>query len=144
MPHLLDTTEYLDTVCQLLSDGQHQVTVPVTGGSMVPFLHSGDTAFLDPLPPKLRRGDIVLYRRANGDYVLHRICRIRRDGSFVMVGDAQQRLEILPSRDMIHGFVGSVRHKDQLLTPKSFRWQLYRHIWLWLLPCRHFLMALKK
>lgn len=144
MPHLLDTTEYLDTVCQLLADGQTQVTVPVTGGSMVPFLHSGDTAYLDPLPVTLKRGDIVLYRRANGDYVLHRICRIRSDGSFLIAGDAQQRLEILPDRSYLRGIVSAVRHGGKLLTPGSLRWQLYRHIWRWLLPLRHRLMALKK
>ena len=144
MSHLLDTTEYLDTVCQLLQEGHRNVTVPVTGGSMVPFLHSGDTAYLDPLPKKLRRGDIVLYRRRNGDYVLHRIFKIRRDGSYLMAGDAQERIEILPSRAQIHGIVGAVRHKDQLITPKHFYWQIYRHLWLFLLPVRHWLMALKK
>lgn len=144
MPHLIDTTEYLDTVCQLLAEGQRQVVVPVTGGSMVPFLHSGDTAFLDPLPQKLQRGDIVLYRRANKDYVLHRIYKICPDGSFVMLGDAQQQLEYLVDRSAMCGIVLFVRHKEKLLTPKHLRWRFYRHIWPILRPWRYWLMSLKK
>jgi len=43
MPWILDTREYLDTVCELLKQGESSVAVPVAGGSMIPFLHHGDT-----------------------------------------------------------------------------------------------------
>ena len=142
MAIVLDTTAYLDTVCELLRQGQQHVAIPVTGGSMVPFLHSGDMAYLDLPDSPLKKGDIVLYTRENGRYILHRIKKIRKDGSFVMVGDAQQELEILPRRELIHARVTSARHCGKLIRPGQPRWWFYRNIWLNIVPLRHFLMAL--
>jgi hypothetical protein len=142
MAKVLDTNAYLDTVCELLRQGQKQVAIPVTGGSMVPFLHSGDMAYLDLPDGPLKKGDIVLYTRENGRYILHRIKKIRKDGSFVMVGDAQQELEILPRRELIHARVTSARHCGKLIRPGQPRWWFYRNIWLNIVPLRHFLMAL--
>lgn len=142
MARVLDTTAYLDTVCELLRQGQQHVAIPVTGGSMVPFLHSGDMAYLDLPDGPLKKGDIVLYTRENGRYILHRIKKIRKDGSFVMVGDAQQELEILPRRELIHARVTSARHCGKLIRPGQPRWWFYRNIWLNIVPLRHFLMVL--
>ena len=36
---------------------------------------------------------MVLYRRQNGAYVLHRIAAIGADGTYMMCGDAQTVLE---------------------------------------------------
>ena len=143
MAVVLDTNEYLDTVCQLLAQGHTSVAVPVKGGSMVPFLHNGDTVYLDIPHRPLKRGDIVLYTRGSGCYVLHRIYKVCRDGSFLLVGDAQEALERLPAREQIHAIVTSARHKDRLLHPRSLRWWVYGHVWLWLLPLRHWLMDLR-
>lgn len=142
MPYVVDTQAFLDVVCDLLHDGQLHVAVPVTGSSMVPFLHDGDTVHLDLPDSPLKKGDIVLYTRFNGRYILHRIQKILPDGGFVMVGDAQQDLEYLPHRDMIHARVTSAVHKGKLTHPGKPRWWLYQHVWLWLLPVRHRLMHL--
>ena len=60
MAKVLDTRAYLDEVCRLLDQGQQHVAVPVTGGSMIPFLHNGDTVYLDLPDTPLRKGDVVL------------------------------------------------------------------------------------
>jgi hypothetical protein len=142
MPYVLDTQAFLDTVCGLLRDGQCHVAVPVAGTSMVPFLRDGDTVYLDLPDSPLKKGDIVLYTRANGRYILHRIQRVLPDGGYVMVGDAQQELELIPDRAQIHARVTSARHKGRLTRPGTPRWWLYQHIWLWLLPQRHWLMTI--
>lgn len=144
MAHTLDTKQFLDTVCQLLQQGQTNVTVPVAGSSMVPFLHNGDTVYLNAPPKKLKKGDVVLYTRDNGDYVLHRIRKVHKNGSLTLVGDAQQFLEHLPGWDRVHGIVVAARHKGKRITPRSFHWWFYRHIWLWLLPWRYRLMASRR
>lgn len=144
MSRVLDTGEFLDTICELLRQGQTHVAIPVAGGSMIPFLHHGDMVCLDLLDTPPKRGDIVLYRRASGRYILHRIYRVRKDGSFLMVGDAQQQLERLPSRDQIHARVTSVRHKGKTCYPGDLRWNIYRYLWMWLLPVRHPLMRLRE
>jgi hypothetical protein len=142
MARTLDTQAFLDTVCDLLRQGQHHVAIPVAGGSMVPFLHNGDTVYLDLPDTPLKKGDIVLYTRECGRYILHRIKKVNRDGSIIMVGDAQQELEYLPRREMIHARVTSVRHLGKLIQPGHPRWWFYQHVWLWVVPIRHRLMHL--
>lgn len=144
MAMILDTQEFLDAICQMLDEGQSQIPIPVAGGSMVPFLHNGDTVYLSLPDSPLRRGDIVLYQRTSGRYILHRIKKLRRDGSLVMVGDAQQELELLPSRNLVRARVTSAIHKGKPCTPNSLRWWMYRHVWLWLTPFRHRLMRLRE
>lgn len=143
MIRLLDTQQYLDTICQLLRQGEKSVSVPVAGSSMVPFLIHGDTVFLELPDTPIKRGDIVLYTRNNGRYVLHRVYKVNKDGSFLMVGDAQVLLEYLPGRDQIHARVTEAKHRGKILTPKNLRWWAYRHIWLWLRPFRPALMRLR-
>ena len=85
----------------------------------------------------------MLYTRTNGRYILHRVYKVNKDGSCIMVGDAQQELELLPSLDMIHARVTAARHKGKLIRPGGWYWTAYRYLWLWLLPFRHRLMHLR-
>ena len=70
------------------------VTFTVTGNSMQPlFEHNRDQAVLTKADPnELKPGDIPLYIRKSGQYVLHRIARVE-NGAYTMVGDAQVALE---------------------------------------------------
>lgn len=143
MPWVLDTGEYLDTVCDLLKQGQTSVAVPVAGGSMIPFLHHGDTVYLDLPRFPVKRGDILLYTRSNGQYILHRVVQVNADGSLWMAGDAQQELEYLPNTDCIHAMVTLARHKGKCNRPGGLRWWAYSHPWRWLFRYRHRLMRLR-
>ena len=47
------------------------------GTSMRPTIYGGrDQVILSPLPPKLKKYDLPLYRRDNGQFVLHRIVEV--------------------------------------------------------------------
>lgn len=144
MARVLDTQEYLDTVCELLRQGETAVAVPVAGGSMIPFLHHGDTVYLDLPRSPVKRGDILLYTRSNGQYILHRVIQVNPNGSLWMSGDAQMTLEYLPDKTCVHGLVTSVRHKGKCNRPGGFRWWMYSHPWRWLLRYRHRLMHLRE
>ncbi len=62
------------------------------GDSMLPTLKNGkDTVTLVPAEC-CKTGDIVLYRRPSGMYVLHRIVGKLRDG-FMMCGDNENSIE---------------------------------------------------
>lgn len=144
MARFLDTQEYLDAVCEMLNQGETSVAVPVAGGSMIPFLHNGDTVYLDLPRDPLKRGDILLYTRSNGQYILHRVIQTNPDGSLWMAGDAQQQLEYLPDRDCVKAYVTSVRHKGRRNRPGGFRWWCYSHPWRWLIRYRHRLMLFRE
>lgn len=144
MTRFLDTQEYLDTVCDLLNQGETSVAVPVAGGSMIPFLHNGDTVYLDLPQEPLKRGDILLYTRSNGQYILHRVIQTNPDGSLWMAGDAQQQLEYLPNRECVRARVTAARHKGKQNRPGGFRWWCYSHPWRWLIRYRHRLMIFRE
>ncbi len=53
----------------------------VKGSSTAPMLHNGrDSVTLTPPAGPVKRGDVILYQRENGRYVLHRVIRCREDG----------------------------------------------------------------
>ena len=126
---VLDTNKYLDAVCLMLREGHSNVPVPIKGDSMRPFLHGGDFAYLMPLPERLKRGDIVLYRRKNGQYVLHRVYRIMENGSFLLLGDSQLTPEPV-NREQLRGKAASVRCRGENCLPRSFRWWFFAVPWL--------------
>lgn len=136
----VDTKEYLDAVCGLLREGHREVSVPVAGGSMSPLLHHGDTVYLDPVETLPKKGDIVLFTRPSGQYILHRVVKVNDDGSYIMLGDAQTQRERIESAASIHGIVVSALHKGKLLTPRSFRWRIFATAWQWVVPLRPFIM----
>lgn len=142
MQRILDTKEYLDTVCDLLRQGQTLVPVPVAGSSMTPFLHPGDMVYLDTPVQPLRKADIVLFTRPDGRYILHRIVKVNQDGSFIMLGDAQTEREYVDGPQRIHARVTKAAHKGKLLTPGSPRWRFFATVWIWVAPLRPLLMAL--
>lgn len=113
-------------------------TVPlvITGSSMTPFLvHGRDTVYLSRPEEPFRRGDMLLYRRNSGAYVLHRVYRVEGE-RFTMVGDAQTVLEPGIRREQILARVTAVRRKGKLLRSGSFWWEFFEKIWIRLVPVR--------
>ena len=69
--------EELMPLLQLQMEASGSAVLTVTGWSMLPMLHQGrDTVTLSPLPEKLKKYDLPLYQRENGQYVLHRIGKV--------------------------------------------------------------------
>lgn len=67
------------------------------GTSMMPLLRQGEDSVSLALPENVEIGDVVLYRRKNGQFVLHRIIS-KTDNGYTMCGDNQYILE----RDIAH------------------------------------------
>ena len=74
---------------------ENDIKIKPKGYSMYPlFVPGRDYAVITHIEPdKLKKGDVVLYRRHDntGILVLHRICRIDKNG-FYMVGDNQSEI----------------------------------------------------
>ena len=129
---------------QLLAVMEEAQTVPliISGNSMSPFLvHGRDTVYLSKITSPLKKGDMILYRRDSGDYILHRICRVEGE-TFCLVGDAQVQLEHGIRRDQVLAIVTAVRRKGTLLQRGSFWWEFFEKIWLRLIPLRRVLIGL--
>lgn len=68
--------------------------IPITGTSMNPLLYQKRdfVKIVKPVLP-LKLGDIPLYRRNDGAFVLHRVVGIKENGEYIMCGDNQFLLE---------------------------------------------------
>ena len=116
------------------------IPLTITGGSMLPFLAPGrDTVYLSKVSRPVRRGDMILYQRSSGQYVLHRICRVGE--KLTLIGDAQVQKEPGVGREQIRAIVTAVRRKGKLLEPGCFAWAFFEKVWLRLIPLRRVLMA---
>jgi len=62
------------------------------GTSMLPLIRQGKDSVILVKPSLLSNKDIVLYKRANGQFVLHRIIQINGD-DLILCGDNQSDLE---------------------------------------------------
>lgn len=106
------------------------------GISMLPFLKQGrDSVILSPLPDKLRKYDVPLYQRANGQCVLHRVVRVGK--TYTCVGDNQFVLEEgLDHSQMIAVMSAVCRNGKEY--PMDNLWQRgYCRIWHYSRPIRH-------
>ena len=109
----------------------------VSGQSMTPFLVGGrDTVYLSRLERPARRGDILLYQRDSGQYVLHRVWKAEQDGSFTMVGDAQTELEHGIRENQIIAIVTFALRKGKPMLPGFFWWEFFEKIWIRMVSLR--------
>ena len=130
-------TSYTVDIEQLLEEG-HTIRVKPEGYSMYPlFVPGRDAALIEKIPVDgLKKGDIVLYRRDGSILVLHRICRISREG-FYMVGDNQSVVEGPLRPDQIRGKLIAFERKGR--KPVSVDNKIYcvlSGIWLKMMPIR--------
>ena len=131
---------WMQQLPQLLQQAQ-AVPLIISGNSMAPFLvHGRDTVYLSKLTRRPKKGDMILYRRDNGRYILHRICSISGD-SFTMIGDAQTQREPGITRDQILARVTAVRRKGKLLQKGSFLWYFFEKHWIRMIPLRRAALA---
>ncbi len=137
---ILPPEELIPSLLELLEETDN-VPLVISGSSMTPFLvHHRDTVYLSKIQRSLKRGDMILYRRTNGKYILHRIYRTEPN-SFTLVGDAQTALERGISPDQVLAVVNAVHRKGKLLKPGSFWWEFFRRVWIRLVPFRPVILA---
>ena len=138
---VLSAEELMPPLLQLLEETD-SVPLIISGSSMNPFLvHGRDTVYLSKIHHPLNRGDMILYRRHSGQYVLHRIYRAE-PGSYTLVGDAQTALEHGIRREQVLALVTAVRRKGKLLGPGSFWWEFFQKVWIRMIPLRPGIVAI--
>ena len=79
----------------------------VSGNSMMPFLRNNrdEVVFASLEGRTLKRGDILLFRRREGTYVMHRLFRREKDGTYTFIGDHQYKIEEGIYPDQIKAYV---------------------------------------
>lgn len=107
------------------------------GVSMLPMLRQGiDSVVLSPLPERLEKYDLPLYRRENGSYVLHRV--VEAGETYTCMGDNQ----FVPERGLEHGqmiaVVTAFCRGDREIPVTDPVYRLYCRLWHHSRPVRHF------
>ncbi|MDO4333585.1 MAG: S24/S26 family peptidase [Eubacteriales bacterium] len=127
---------YIPVVRELLEEGK-EVSLTVSGNSMSPFfIHTRDKVLLGPVDDGMHKGDIAIFQRKSGQFVLHRICRVSEEGQYFFIGDAQTQAEGPVGRNQIFGKVKAVCRKGTWLKPGDFWWEFFEHVWLRMIPAR--------
>ena len=138
----VDINEYLPILQDIIKTGK-DVSLLVSGSSMSPFLiHHRDTIIISKPTQPLKRGDMVFYQRLTGQYVMHRIHHIDKNGNLYIIGDAQTEIEGPVSPNQVFGIIHKVIRKGKKLQKGNFWWWFFEKIWIRIVPLRPYIIKI--
>lgn len=116
--------QMLPVMQEELNSGGEISFVP-NGISMYPMLYSGrDTVTIKKANGKLKKYDLPFYRRESGQFVLHRVVGMNKDG-YIMRGDNQLVKEYGIKDENIVGVVVSYVRNGNKHSVTEFSYKLY-------------------
>ncbi len=105
------------------------------GVSMRPlFKTERDMVIIAPLDGEPKKYDVVLYRGAGGEYILHRVIAVK-PGFYIIRGDNTYSKEYVP-KDRVIGVLVSFNRKGKGVSRDAFGYKLYSRIWNFIYPFR--------
>ena len=129
MPHIRET----------LAQGR-SVAIGPKGTSMMPLIRQGiDFVELSPVNGKLKKYDIPLYQRKNGQYVLHRIVKVGE--TYTCIGDNQFELEKGVRQEQLIAVVTAVLRGEKQIPVTAFSYRFYCRFWHFTRPVRRLYRA---
>ena len=123
-------SDTIDIIEEVIGSGGEFRLFP-KGVSMRPLLVQGrDSVILRKrkgIPAK--KHDIAFYKRLDGQFVLHRVMKIKKDGTYVMCGDNQFAFEegIVPAQ--IIGYVSDIYRGEKKFSVRALKYRAYVFVW---------------
>ena len=116
---------------------------PTAGTSMMPLLKEGrDRVELKPYcHERLKKGDVVLYKKNDGTLVLHRIIKTENREFFTVLGDHQFKNAERVNKNQIIAVACGFFIKGRYVTEKTRWYRLYKKLWLCNLNVRRIILA---
>lgn len=101
-----------------------------TGTSMMPLLREHRDLFVieKKTEERCKKYDAVLFKRANGQYVLHRILKVRTN-DYVLCGDHLFRREYGIAENQILGVMTKVIRDGKTISVTNKKYLCYVHLW---------------
>ena len=119
--------ELMPFITEQLNEGK-SVTFSPRGTSMLPLLKEGrDSVTLSKPVGRLKKYDIPLYRRKNGQYVLHRIVKV--SDTYTCIGDNQFLVEPGIEDVQIIAVCTAFKRKGREYSAYALKWRLYAFFW---------------
>lgn len=107
----LSVAEMLPLMLEVLESGGEFRFYP-RGTSMLPLLRQGVDSVILRSFGTIKKNDICLYRRNNGEFVLHRVVKCCKDGTLCFRGDNQSVTECGIRREQVIAKVVAVMRGD--------------------------------
>ena len=116
---------------------------PIAGTSMMPLLKEGrDRVELKPYcHERLKKGDVVLYKKNDDTLVLHRIIKTENREFFTVLGDHQFKNAERVNKNQIIAVACGFFIKGRYVTEKTRWYRMYKKIWLCNLNFRRIILA---
>lgn len=122
----------------LASGGSVELTA--TGNSMCPMLRGHVSRVRLEKLKQLRRGDVLLYRRVDGSYVLHRAVAVEADRC-TCCGDAQWALERGILRTQVVAVMTAFTWRGRWVSRDHPAYRIYWSVWTAIRPLRHVVLG---
>ncbi len=110
-------------------DAHGRIIYTNKGVSMLPLLRQGkDVMYIEKRTDcRCKKYDAVLFKRSNGQYVLHRITKVL-DGGYFIIGDNCVTGEFVLEQQVL-GILKSIRRNQKTIQVTDFGYQCYVRIW---------------
>ena len=106
------------------------------GDSMLPLIRQGRDLLVIRRPEgRLKKYDIPLYKRDSGQYVLHRVLKVR-PADYVICGDNRWSREYGITDRHVIGVLTAIIRDGKEIPMTDWRLKLYAHLWCDLFPFR--------
>ncbi len=125
-------------VLPLIESGK-SVKLTVTGFSMYPLVSSRRDKVLLAKAETLKVGDVPLFRRADGSYILHRIIK-EKNGAFATMGDYENKEEYPVTKEQIVAKAIGFYRKDRFIDCGSMGYRVYSFLWRKMVRLRPFML----
>lgn len=114
------------------------------GDSMMPLLREKrDLVIIKKAEKPLKKYDVPLYKRDSGQYVLHRILKVRKQ-DYVICGDNRYRKETGITDKHIIGVLDGIVRDGEEIAVSNWKYRLYAHIWCDFFWMRAFILMMKQ
>ena len=121
----IELAALLPLIREVLSRGGEFELHP-RGVSMRPTIcEDRDTVMLSTFTTPPKRGDLLLYQRTTGAFVLHRVVRVEKDGTLSMRGDNQYFIERGIRTEQVIAVVRRYYRRGREMRTDSLRVRLY-------------------
>lgn len=114
------------------------------GDSMMPLIKQGrDVLVISTVNGRLKRYDIPLYKRDSGQYVLHRILKVRKN-DYVICGDNRCNKEYGITDRHIIGVLSGIIRDGREIPVTDIKCRIYAHLWCDLFPVRVLIIRIRQ
>ena len=106
------------------------VTFTVSGIIMQPMLYNRrDTVTMVTPPPQLKKGDLPFYKMDDGRFIMHRVIKVHKDGTYECRGDNRCESEDNIHQEQIIGIVTEFTRNGKKHSVKEPLYRLYVLLW---------------